>query len=56
MITMTDYRTQASKLEPKLCTKHTEVLYSLGCRSCLGLFCTECVGGLAKCAYGKQET
>jgi len=53
MITMTDYRAQASKLEPRLCTKHTELPYSLGCRGCLDLFCTECVGGLDKCTNGK---
>jgi len=55
MITMTDYRAQASKLEPRLCSKHTRVLYSLGCRSCLDLFCAECVGGLKGCADGEHN-
>jgi len=55
MITVTDYRTQANKLEPRLCTKHSKVLYSLGCRSCLDLFCAECVSALDKCADGKHS-
>jgi len=52
MITMTDYKTQAMKLAPRLCIKHTELPYSLGCRKCLTCGCVECLSVLGNCTAG----
>ncbi|KAF6037543.1 hypothetical protein EB796_004159 [Bugula neritina] len=52
MINMTEYKTQTIKLEPRLCSEHTTLPYSLGCRSCLIVACTKCVGALDNCTTG----
>ncbi len=50
---MKDYKLQAKKLQPRLCTNHDELPYSMGCRNCCSVFCNKCTPALETCANGK---
>ncbi|KAF6034867.1 hypothetical protein EB796_006817 [Bugula neritina] len=52
MVKMTNYRAQVKRVTPRLCAQHEEIAYTLGCKSCLTVACTECVGALSSCTHG----
>ena len=55
VIKMVNYQGQATKLEIKTCEEHKDQPYSLGCKACLILICTQCVSGLDICSNGKSD-
>jgi len=52
-INMTEYKARAAKLEKKMCETHADVEYSLGCKDCLKLLCTQCVPTAGVCFDGR---
>ncbi|KAF6026329.1 hypothetical protein EB796_015368 [Bugula neritina] len=56
MVRMTNYRAQAKRVTPRLCAQHEEMVYTLGCKSCLTVACTECVGALSSCTHDPLST
>ena len=54
MLTMTEYKLQANKLEPRMCTKHTQLPYSMGCRVCFQVNCVKCVKEMKACVNGER--
>jgi len=52
-INMTEYKARAAKLEKRMCETHANVEYSLGCKVCLKLLCTQCVSTAGVCDNGK---
>jgi len=52
-IDMTEYKARAAKLEKKMCETHADVEYSLGCKVCLKLLCTQCVPTAGVCDDGR---
>jgi len=52
-IDMTEYKARAAKLEKRMCETHADVEYSLGCKVCLKLLCTQCVSTAGVCDDGK---
>jgi len=52
-INMTEYKARAAKLEKRMCETHADVEYSLGCKVCLKLLCTQCVPAAGVCDDGR---
>jgi len=53
MITMTDYKIEAGKVEPRLCSEHPELPYTMACKSCHSVFCNTCIeSSTSSCAHG----
>ncbi|KAF6022458.1 hypothetical protein EB796_019226 [Bugula neritina] len=48
-LTIQEYRANANKIKVRLCDKHEDQPYSVGCRDCLSLCCVKCLSGLKNC-------
>ncbi|KAF6022478.1 hypothetical protein EB796_019221 [Bugula neritina] len=46
---MQEYRANANKIKVRLCDKHEDQPYNVGCRDCLSLCCVNCLSGLKNC-------
>ncbi|KAF6034956.1 hypothetical protein EB796_006730 [Bugula neritina] len=51
-IDMEEYKQQAKKLEPRPCSEHPDLEYSMGCGVCQVVICNKCVSNLGLCTDG----
>ena len=54
-ITIAEYMREHRKIVTRHCDKHRNMVLSLGCRTCLIVFCNHCVSEDSICASGKLK-
>ena len=53
-LTIEVYRKQAGKVETRMCKKHKDTAYSVGCGVCLAVMCSSCISSTNLCKQGKS--
>ncbi|XP_067931044.1 E3 ubiquitin-protein ligase TRIM56-like [Watersipora subatra] len=54
-LSISEYVEKAEQMETRACEKHPTQAYSLGCRSCLDVFCLSCASPQNTCKEGKPH-
>ena len=52
-MTIDRYKSEANKLETRMCAEHENQALGLGCHVCLSVFCNKCISDEQACADGK---